>query len=328
MRVGMNPQKSEGFISLTSKHRMIMVCYIPDFSDYYQASFEVLQLCVESAIKTFNAHGKITLVNNGSCAAVRAYFNTLFESGQIDSVIHHQENMGKIDAMMHAARGVREEYITFSDTDILFKNGWQDAVELLLDSYPDIGSVSPISVRNTHSYVTVATMRKLLRGKYRFYYESLPQNMEDYNRFLLSINWKPIEDVQVKWPVIDLGAHKVLMGSGHSVVTIRRSIVRDFVPKDPTLILIGKHSVYNYIDLPVDLAGKMRVSTYANWAYHMGNAPDAWMHDIQKDNLAAPQIPYTPPVFQQGKMIDYKTFWYKIQKEVFKKLFFLRYPNP
>lgn len=325
MRVGMNPQKQENKISLKSNHRVVIVVFIPKLEGYYADIFDVLKLSVNSAFATKNNNCEITLVNNGSCKIVTDYLNQLYEEGVINCVIHHKENIGKMDALIGAARTAREEFITTADIDILFVKGWQENVENLFNSIPNVGSVSPISVRKSHRYATFSTMERILLKQVNFKYEPIEENFDTYNRFLESINWEKEEDPKLKWPVISYKNQKAIMGSSHQILTIKRDLLFTTIPFEPSLTLVGNNSEYEYVDLPIDLSGKMRLSTYNNYAFHMGNKVESWMKDIQTANLSQPKATSAMQNFAVNNVNTLEPFGFKLKRKIVKRLFKLIY---
>lgn len=285
MRIGMNPQKQEQKIELKYHHRLIIVVYIPQKEEYYQNIFSVFKLCLESAIVTINKTSAITVVNNGSHSGVVNYINEKFEKNEIDSVIHHKENIGKMDAIVGAARASREQLITFSDVDILFKIGWQQEVEKVFKKFKNVGSVSPISVKSTYRYANSSTLEKIIFKKIKFYLNPIPENHKDYSLYLSSINWKLKNKINSNWPIVVSNSHKAIIGSAHQVLTIDRNVIMNNIPQKPSLALIGRNSVFDYCDNPIDISGGLRLCTFNNFAYHMGNTIEDWMLDIQKENI-------------------------------------------
>lgn len=325
----MNPQKQEKRVELKSNHRIVIVAFIPNLEGYYANVFEVFKLCIASANATKNSSCELTLVNNGSCKEVTDYINSLYQSNEVNCAIHHRENIGKMDAMIGAARTAREEFVTLSDIDILFTKGWQEQVEDLFHSIPDVGSVSPISVRASHTYATFSSLQKIILKKVKFQYKVINENFEPHNRFLESINWNKEEDKNLKWPVVSYGTKKAILGSSHQVLTIRRELLFTHVPVAPSLTLVGNMSEYNYIDLPIDLSNKFRLATYNNFAYHMGNTVEDWMLAIQnKNNLqrATSQIAPNHVDYATSKL-QYETFAYRLKKKIVKKIFKIFYSN-
>jgi hypothetical protein len=285
MRIGMNPQKQEKKIELQFHHRLIIVVFIPKKETYYQSIFDVFKLCLESAIATVNTKCAITVVNNASHNEVEDYINEKFNRKEINSVIHHNENIGKMDAIIGAARSSREPLITISDVDVLFKYGWQQEVEKVFVHFKNVGSVSPIPVKSTFRYANSSTLKQILLKKIKFSLDEIPENNDAYNLFLSSINWDKKSTHDSKWPVVHSNNHKAILGSTHQILTVDRNIIMNNVPTEPSLTLIGQNSVYNYCDGPVDLSGGLRLATYNNFAYHMGNTAEDWMYEVQKKNL-------------------------------------------
>ncbi len=105
MRIGFNPQKAERKISLATYHRIVIVVYIPNEEGFYKDSFEVFKMCLDSLLSTINTYAAITVVNNGSHKKVTDLINLYLDEKKIDTLISHNTNIGKIDALIGAARG-------------------------------------------------------------------------------------------------------------------------------------------------------------------------------------------------------------------------------
>jgi hypothetical protein len=326
MRVGMNPQKEYPKIILHTHHRVIIVVYIPEMTGYYQNVLEVFKLSLESILATKNDKCAVTVVNNGSCREVVDYLSGLYAQGKVDAVIHHRENVGKIDALVGAARGTREPLITLTDVDVLFKKGWQENVEEVFGKMKNAGSVSPIPVRKTMNYRTGSTLKKIMLGQVGFSLQPIPENFDDHNRFLESVNWQKETSNDKLWPVVEQHGAKAILGSSHQVMTLNREIFFTTVPSEPSFAPVSNDSEGKYIDRPVNYAGGMRLSTYHNYAYHMGNQVEDWMLAIQHENLnspkqQAPSAPFkiAPSVFRNPSR------WFALSERFFHKWFNTKY---
>jgi hypothetical protein len=329
MRIGMNPQKQEKKIELQFQHRLIILVYVPEKEGYYQNIFEVFKLCLESAITTINKKCAITVVNNGSKKEVVDYINQKYANKEIDSVIHHNINIGKMDAIIGAARASREPIITLSDVDVLFKYGWQQEVERNFKAFKNLGTVSPMAVKSAFRISNVSTQQQIIFKQLSFTLEPIPENTEDYNLYLKSLNWDITAEKNAMWPVVKANNQKAILGCAHQVLSINREIFFKTVPTKPSLTLIGQNSVYNYADGPIDFAGGLRLSTYHNYAYHMGNTVEDWMVKVQENNIEKAKS-------QPGEIIDFKLtfkpskhypFWFKMKEKIICKLFDLLYTS-
>jgi hypothetical protein len=323
----MNPQKTEKKLQLTTHHRVVVVVYIPNAEGFYQNMFAVFKTCLESLSSTINSSCAITVVNNGSHQEVTDYLNACLADHTIDALISHKTNIGKIDALVGAARGSREPLITLTDADILFVKGWQNAVEEVFLRFPKAGSVSPIPVKNGLYYGTISTLNHILMGRSAFKYCDIPENAVSYNRYLESINWGVEEYPGKNWPVIEKNGFKAIVGSGHQVLTIRRDLLFTTVPTPASLTLVGGRSEYRYVDEPIDYAGLLRLATYNNFGYHMGNELEPWMLDIQQQNHSSVPLLSPESSFGQADLFasPWGAQWYKVKKRLVKKIFSLLY---
>ncbi len=329
MREGSNPQKTERKIELTCHHRVIVVVFIPELSGYYKNSLEVFKLCLNSLIVANNKSYSVTVVNNGSCKEVSEFLNYNLENEDIDTLISHNQNIGKIDALIGAARGAREELITVTDADILFSSSWNIKVEEVFNKIPNVGSVSPISFRHGLFYGTSSVLKEVLHNRVKFKLIEIPDNFENQNKYLQSINWGSERDNKIKWPVIEKNNFKAIIGSGHQILTIRRNIFLKYTPIVQSLTLVGGDSEYKYIDEAIDKSGLMRLSTFHNYAYHMGNVIEEWMKK-NNESVVSHNLKYKPlelRPFNEGLYLNKKLFHklYVLKKNLYKKLFRLRY---
>lgn len=318
MRLGVNPQKNNAAIELLSNHRIVMVIYIPELSGYYKSMLNVVKCSIESLIKTIPETSKITIVDNGSCQVVQDYLTSLFKSKKIDSIQLLSENIGKIDALIGAARASREPIITLTDCDIYFKPNWVYETIKIFNAFKKVSSVSPIPTKG-FNYYTFSTREAILKGKLKLKREFIKDNIDDYNLFLKSINWD-VEVHEKPWNVIKSNNVKAVVGSDHQVLTIRRDVLFNNSPKCPSLIKVGSLSEENYIDLAIDTSGGLRLSTYNFHALHLGNTLEPWMLDLNNKmliNKKGPILMLKPKL----KYLENQKFGYKFKKKIIKWFF-------
>jgi hypothetical protein len=279
MRIGSNPEKDK-VIRHDGYHRIIIPVYIPELSGYFEYGFEFTKLCIESVIKTKHSKCFLTIVNNGSCSEVTNYLQKLYSDGRIDQLIHYKENVGKIDALIPVARTCEEALVTISDGDVLFKDGWIQAVEEVFVNFPEAGMVAPVpnpTFYRLHSENTLfdAFFKRLLK------FQSIC-NEEDLKRFAESIGsldsmYKKKSRLKYQLTVERKGA-TALVGCGHFVSTLRKEVF-DYAPSNPSGMAYAAVADKEYIDIPNDKAGLWRLATVENYAYHIGNTIDKWIYD-------------------------------------------------
>lgn len=269
MRTGINPAKLDSQISVNYHHRIIIPVFIPELSGYFENLMEVYRLCIESANLTQHKRSAITVVDNGSCLKVKEWLRQLQDKGVIETLITHQSNVGKIDAIMGAARGCREPLITLSDSDILFRNGWQEEVESVFKAFPKAGSVAPFPIARHMYYHSSSTQKDVVKGNLKFAFKKTKEHdliKEVYDSY--GWNYEPTYDGLL--PVVQKNGKEAVMGSGHQVFTIRRELFFS-MPLNPSYIKIGAGSELNWIDAPINELGAWRLSTLQTWVHHMGN---------------------------------------------------------
>lgn len=282
MRIGFNPAKENKEIRIENYHRVIVPVYIPNFEGYFANLFEVFKLCIDSLLLTSHHKTRITIYNNNCHPDVKAYIDQKYhENVLIDQVFHSKENLGKINAILAAAKGNLEPLITITDADVLFKNGWQEAVEKTFVNFPEAGMVSPVP---SSKALTLFTSNNwyygLFKGKLAFEKVEDPEEMHKFDLSLgnKELMYKPIH--LEKYLVITNKKNnaKAVMGCGHFVATLKREVF-DKGSNCPAFIKIVGGVENKFIDQPNEDLGFLRLATKENFAFHMGNSIEDWMED-------------------------------------------------
>jgi hypothetical protein len=276
MRIGRNPEKLKTEKNKKYKHRVIVVFYIPNLiEEYYQEADRVLDVCLTSIMNTINLnYTAITLINNNSCNEVNWVIDK--HKPNIDKYVTYSENKGKVYALLNEIRGVYEEFVTITDSDILFFNGWESAVMNIFRDHPYAGVVSPYpcqyyafyynqgvfginSVKNNIGYgKIVADLDVDLYAKGT----NLPR-IDTRDGF--KYNWKS-KQFYIKNPT------PAIIGAFHVVATHRTSQFKN-IYNFPELKFEDYYE-RNFIDRLADDVGQFRLSTTTTFAYHMGNRID------------------------------------------------------
>lgn len=325
MRVGINPAKLNSKIEKKYYHRIIIPVFVPNFEGYFQHLFEVIKVCIESAYLTQHGRSAITVVDNASCQEVKSWLEEKFKSGHIETLITHGENIGKVDAILGAARSSREDIITLTDCDILFKNNWQEEVEKLFLNFDKTGSVAPFPVARHMYYHTSSTLKSVMNKELEFRFQ--PTEEDDLiSEVYGSYGWNYEKAYDGLLPVINSKGQQAVIGSGHQVITIRREVFFQ-MPLNPSFIKIGSNSEMVWIDEPINNFGYWRLSTVKNWVSHMGNnlttaEREQFLALRKNDNL--PELIRLPKIL--GKRIS--KFEHRVWVKLFKKMKDTRPPAP
>jgi hypothetical protein len=280
MRLGTNPQREQPELPGFGTHRVIIPVHIPNFDGYYAGSLEVLKICLESLHLTAKGMAVITVVSNGCTTAVVDALRLAFERGWIEHLILSRHNLGKVDAVVGAARGTFEPCLTIADCDIFFRPGWIEETRALLHVFPEAGFVSPFCAPHLTWYHSTATLLAgWIRGELNWEKAVKDETLEELGR---SLGWPGLAAVHRRRQlVIKRGSKAALVGGGHCVFTTTRDVL-EAMPRKPALTGISPASDEKWFDLTPDRMGLWRLSTVENFAYHMGNTAEGWFYDALK----------------------------------------------
>ena len=279
MRIGNNPHKDKVIHQSGYLHQVVIPVYIPHQEGYFKDSLKILQLCLQSLLKTVHSKTCITVVNNGSCEEVIEYLDGIYHDGQIKEVIH-TENIGKLNAVLKGLAGNNIELVTVADADVFFLNNWQVAATEVFRAFPKAGVVGITPQFNMFkNKCGNIIFDNLFNENLKF----IPiQSPEGLVRFYDSIGWdRSYNKDYLKYGLgLELNDIKVFVGSGHFVATYKKGMFQEM--KSYLNYKLGGDSE-NYLDtLPLKY-DYWRVTTHDNYAYHMGNVLEDWMCEIKQD---------------------------------------------
>lgn len=278
-RIGSNPAKAINRLYEKKQHQIIIPVYIPNLTGYFEHMLEIIDLCFQSLRKTISGNDAVTIISNGCCEEALDCLIQYQEQGWIDQFIINQTNRGKIDALLSAARGCYEDFITFADCDAFFYPGWLQAVMQIFDAFPEAGWVSTQPAPDTTRLNTASTISEaLLKGALR---KRKVEATDDLNRFGESLGRPEMYRGRTDEYYLIVQRHNVaaVVGGNHFTFTIRRDVLSR-IPYHPSLKFIAEEEVFGQ---PFDKAGYWRLSTPELHIQHMGNTPEGWMyHDLQQ----------------------------------------------
>lgn len=311
MRVGFNPNKDKPQSESEYLHQVIIPVYIPNQEGYFKDSFKIFQLCLESLFSTIHDKTFVTIVNNGSGVFVKYYLDKLLEEGKIQELIHTQ-NIGKLNAILKGLVGNDIELVTVSDADVLFLPNWQKETAKVFAYVPKAGVVGIVPQFKTYeANCGTVLFDAFFNKKLKF----VPvKNSNALIRFYDSIGWtwKYNQDYLKYNLGLEIDNYlTVLLGSGHFVATYKKDIF------DEIITCFG-HKLGGFSEGYLDKAplkkGYWRLTTYDNYAYHMGNTFEDWMQ-VEYSQEYDKEFPY----FNFSKNKTYSRVGYFIKNRLFIK---------
>lgn len=327
MRIGENPNKNTNSeISSTVYHRIVVPVYIPNLEDsYFKSAIDILKVNLESLLSTIHSRSRITIVNNGCCQEVREYLEKMYDKSPLfDQLFHSKTNLGKINAVYSGIKSNTEELITVTDADVMFKSGWQKAVEEIFYGFPEAGMVSPVP--HSMGFINFSNATAyfgLFKGK--LYFDTV-RDPDDLQKFENSIQRNVLKPIHYKkYLVVDNGRAKGVMGCGHFVATYRREVF-SFAPNSPARDFLSTRSDNDYLDMPNDVGGFLRMATLNNYGYHLGNVHEPWM-DVELERIkseSVEEVYFDFPAPKPLTRVQYKIGWFfnRLLFHKFRKQFF------
>jgi hypothetical protein len=273
MRIGNNPHKDQFIEKSDYLHQIIIPVFIPHFEGYFKDSLVILKLCLQSLFNTVHNKTFITIVNNGSCNEIKNYLDELHNNKKIHEIIH-TENIGKLNAILKGLAGNAIELVTISDADVLFLPNWQSQTVEVFNTIPRVGVVGIVpQFKMYESNCGNIIFDNLFNNKL----QCIPvKNPHGLIRFYESIGW----DTNYNQDYLKYGlGYKVdevtvYVGSGHFVATYKKDMFQEITS------FIGYKMggiSEKYLDIAPLNKGYWRVTTYDNYAFHMGNTLEDWM---------------------------------------------------
>ena len=275
MRIGYNPHRDQIHQPSDFKHQVIVPVYIPNQEGYFKDAFQILEYCLQSLFKTSHEQTFFTIVNNGSAPEIVAYLDGLFAQNKIHEIIH-TTNCGKLNAILKGLSGNNFPLITITDADVLFLNGWQQETYKVFEAFPKAGAVCPTPSAKSYKKNTANIWFELFFSK-TLYFRKV-KNPQALQAFADSVSNPGFYNNYHKESYLTVKNNDTIavVGAGHFLVTYKNDIFETLSTKFSNYKL-GGDSEMEILDLPVVKKGLWRLSTYDNFAYHLGNVTEPWM---------------------------------------------------
>jgi hypothetical protein len=300
MRKGQNPAKM-GTMPPPKAMRLgiATVLYIPEQSGYFAQSLEIFKIHAASLRQYTSEPFNYLVFDNGSCAEVRQELLKMQLTGQIDWLYLSDANLGKTGAMNLMLAGMPNEWICFSDSDMLFRPNWLPESWKIEQAFPNLGMIGAhfvfpdveVDKGNTHFRQT---------SDPRFCFDQWQPEawmVDEYcrargigpekTREYLS---KTLERVEA----VESGTRAILGGNSHTQWLARKEVIQRILPLPADSALSRKDDTYQ--DRRLDELGYLHLTTTQPYLYHMGNTldPEILPEIAQLTQLTAQPAPAAP----------------------------------
>jgi hypothetical protein len=293
MRIGANPKKEDSSLAPYPLHRIILPVFIPETQGYFAEALEVLKVCLESLRLAKKPETAVTIVANGCCEPARALLLAEQQRGWLDQLLLNQQNRGKTDAIVGAARASFEPMVTFSDSDVRFRRGWDTAVETLFRTFPECGFVSPFPNPGAELWHSSATfLAGICQRTLAFRKITDHADIDAFHKSLGRPDC-PHNPDRLGHVVVARAGVTACLGAGHFVCSLRREVIRA-MPAHPALEALAPTSDLNWLDLPPDRLGCWKLSTSEAFVQHLGNRLEPWMSQALAASALSPIVATAP----------------------------------
>ncbi len=274
MRVGMNPSRGKFTSYEPARVTIAVLVYIPHGTGYFEHRMKVLDACLASIQANTQVPYDLLVFNNGSSPEVRAYLERRQLDGAIQYLLHSQKNIGKIGAFQILFRAAPGEIIAYADDDIYFFPGWLREHLKILDAFPKVGMVSGCAVwglfnderiSSNISFAEGHPEAKMERG--RFINDEWMQDWaESYGRDFETYKAETVDAEEI---ILEYHGVKTFAMANHNQFVIPKAVISQCLPTDWTGRLMG---LMDELDISVNEAGYLRLSTFDRTTQHLGNA--------------------------------------------------------
>jgi glycosyltransferase involved in cell wall biosynthesis len=330
MRKGANPAKG-GLQAYQPKRLGIgLLTYLPNREGYFEQGLEILKIQIASIYHATAEDFDLWVFDNGSCEEVVEELHKLQRDGWINFLISSSHNAGKTGALNVLLGGMPNDWICFSDSDVLFRKGWFETTCAIFQAFPEAGLVT-----------AQPCFYDVLRGEGkahlplledpRYLVEDLLPEREAVLEYIESINLPvghraKMQETPVKVVSEKKSGVRAVIGATHMQFLMPKRVARSILPLPAKLGLSRDEDFL--LDKRVDEAGWMHLSTLVPYVYHMGNVLD------EKTRLEATQAGYLDlQLFTNEKKRDSEARWqlrlmnylgrYGFFKQLFRKLYSL-----
>lgn len=273
-RLGSNPSRQKKTDFKPSRVTVAVLAYVPSQDGYFQHRFDILKLTINSILKNTQIEFDLMVFDNGCCEEVSQYLTDLKEAGQIDYLLSSPRNIGKRMALQMMFNSAMGEIIAYCDDDVLHYQGWLKPQIEILETFPRVGLVSGVPVRNARFHansqikamvqdppkdILITTERRIQNEWERDWAESTSR---DPNSWLEET--KDWQDVVLKKEGVEAVAH-----ANHYQFIGYKKVLIQGIPQGWEGELMGGMVKF---DENIDQLAYLRLSTTNRFVRHLGNS--------------------------------------------------------
>ncbi len=284
-RIGQNPAKLGMQAYQPQRLGMATIVYIPSREGYFRDSLAILKLTLASLRQNTPEPFDLLVFDNGSSPVIQKELVELQQQGVIDWLILAGKNLGKTGAQNWIFSVMPNDWIGYTDSDVLFRKGWLEASREIIAHFPDAGMVGAqpcfFDVLRGKGQ---AHLR--LHSKAGFKIARYTPEVAITTEYCRGVNATP--ELSAKYHAAELELVRVKkdgfqagLGASHMQFMIPAELAKRIIPLPYRSGLSQEED--RQLDLRIDQNGKLHLSTLVPYVVHMGNVLDEWVKDLVAD---------------------------------------------
>ncbi len=283
-RIGISPTRKQTSTYRPAPVTVVVLVHIPHLEGYFTQRLDILKAVLQAIVQHTRYPHDLMVFDNGSCAEVGRYLQSLRDEGVLDYLLSAHRNIGQFNAIRMAFAAAPGEYVAYVEDDVLLYPGWLQAEMDVLKAFPEAGMVSGVPVRMAtqlpHSALDAWLASpppdvRVRRGRF------VPDAWEaDWAE---STGRDPAEHLQATstWEdiVVARGGVEAFTAASHFQFLSPKALALQALPQGWFPQLMGPLERY---DEAIDQMGYLRLATTQRYARHLGNVlTPALQSDLQ-----------------------------------------------
>jgi len=272
-RIGMNPARGKRTSYRPARVTVCLITYIPHEDGYFKNKLDVLRLTLASVFTNTSLPFDLMVFDNGSCKEVVEYLEEIQASGKIDYLLLSDRNIGKIGAFKILFRAAPGEVVAYSDDDIFFYPGWIEAHLEILETYPQVGMVSGVPIRDASDRSRKSLLKWIDDGDPDLYIDTERMVTDKWEMdWAESVGRDPVIHIQKiqnnKDLILTFKGVDAFGSASHFQFVTPKDVIVKALPEIWGGNLMGEMME---LDQAIDALGYLRLSTVDRYTQHIGN---------------------------------------------------------
>ncbi len=292
MREGQNPTRLGLAAYAPHKLGVAILNYIPSQEGYFSQSLQIFKYQLASLRQNTSEGYDLTVFDNGSCLEVQAELKALHAQGWIDWLVLSSHNLGKTGAWNWMLAALPNQWVCYSDSDVLFRTGWFEKSLQILESFPRVGIVTAqpafydVLHQKGQAHLALINDPKIAWSEYK------PEAwiVDEFCRSVGAPAQLTSEYHQKQLATVKDQASGIVavMGGTHMQFLARLETIRQVLPLRATQALAPIET--GQLDFRIDEAGFLHLSTLAPYVLHMGNVIDDQLRQELSELKQGPEM--------------------------------------